>query len=197
MNAPMADEPMEAMKTVIWKALAWQGTERMTIAIGPDIIRVTSRMSGAAEEGAPFDIDYAAELRGDWSLKRITIASRLAPDRRIELWQPEPGIWRDADGSHLTEFDGCRFIDISLTPWTNTLPIRALDFADAAERSIEVIYIDLPAFTPHRARQNYSRIGASVYRYTDAEHPGFQADIIVDGDGLVVDYPGLFTRAEG
>jgi hypothetical protein len=50
----------------------------------------------------------------------------------------------------------------------------------------------LPKFEWRRLEQYYTKIGNNTYRYQDGERPDFQADIVVDDDGLVLVYPGLF-----
>ena len=46
------------------------------------------------------------------------------------------------------------------------------------------------AVTPER--QRYTRTGEQTYRYWDES--GFEAELEVDGNDLVQDYPGLFRR---
>ncbi|WP_165501349.1 putative glycolipid-binding domain-containing protein [Pedobacter psychrodurus] len=56
----------------------------------------------------------------------------------------------------------CLDIDISLTPFTNTLSIRRLVFNGHLRNRIEVVYIDIIAATIVPAMQYYSRISESV-----------------------------------
>jgi hypothetical protein len=42
--------------------------------------------------------------------------------------------------------------------------------------------------------QAYTRLDEGVYRFENLDGSGFVADLRVDGDGLVVEYPGLFKR---
>jgi len=184
------------MKEITWRALAWEGRERCQITTSVDAITVQSELAGVAESGTPFDIHYNLRLTADWQVADVRIESRLDPGQHIELHHDGDGIWRDEEGKHLSEFDGCAFIDISLTPFTNTLPIRGLPFDGGSRETIDVIIIDLPTFTMHKTRQFYTRIGARTYRFQDVEHPGFAADLALDEDQLVIKYPKLFTREE-
>jgi hypothetical protein len=57
-------------------------------------------------------------------------------------------------------------------------------------------YVPFDTFKPMVDGQIYRCLEAGrVYRYEAADR-SFTADLTVDGDGLVTDYPGLFTRVE-
>ncbi|HGJ9124583.1 TPA: putative glycolipid-binding domain-containing protein, partial [Pseudomonas aeruginosa] len=43
-------------------------------------------------------------------------------------------------------------------------------------------------------RQAYTRLDASHYLYENLEGSAFKAVLLVDEQGLVIDYPGLFQR---
>ena len=90
-------------------------------------------------------------------------------------------------------------IDIEITPFTNSLPVRRLNLAAGESAEIEAAYVAFPELTVGPARQRYScleRAGptGSRYRY---ENPasGFTAELELDRDGLVLDYPALFQRS--
>jgi hypothetical protein len=42
--------------------------------------------------------------------------------------------------------------------------------------------------------QAYTRLADQRYRYESLDGSGFSAELAVDADGLVLDYPGLFRR---
>jgi uncharacterized protein len=82
-------------------------------------------------------------------------------------------------------------VDINRSPLTNTLPIRRLGVS--APREIDVAYVSVPELTVRPVRRRYTLLPGDqpVYRY---ESGSFSADLPVDGDGLVLDYPGLWRR---
>jgi hypothetical protein len=101
------------------------------------------------------------------------------------------------------ELEGCVDVDISATPFTNTLPIRRLGLEPGESAELRVAYVDVPELAVGPARQRYEyleeRAGGGLYRFEappiEALPSGFTAQIPVDVDGLVIDYPGLFRRA--
>ena len=58
---------------------------------------------------------------------------------------------------------------------------------------IRVLFIHVPTLEIEPWDQRYTGIGPGLVRY-ESVASGFQRDLTVDEDGLVVDYPGLFTR---
>ena len=100
----------------------------------------------------------------------------MAGDRTLELDRAEDGGWI-VDGRARPDLAPCRDIDIMVTPFTNSLPIRRLAWVPDAVQVIEAAYIRLP----------------DRFRYRNLAS-GFTAELAVDGDGLVLDYPGVWRR---
>lgn len=145
----------------------------------------------ATLDDAPLNARYTVEADAEWRTRRVLV--ELNDGARIEMLSDGAGHWRRADGTPLPELDGCIDPDISITPFTNTLPIRRLGLAvgDAAE--IGVAYVLVPQLSLHAAPQRYTRLGDRLWRF-DSLDSGFTADISVDEAGFVVGYPGLFRR---
>jgi hypothetical protein len=150
------------------------------------------------EAGRPFRIGY--EIRCDewWRVREVRAA---APDSRrpvLELLADGEGHWQRRGGEPMRELDGCIDVDISATPFTNTLPIRRLGLEHGESEELMVTYIRVPELLVGPERQRYccleARADGGLYRF-EALPSGFTAELPVDGDGLVIDYPGLFRRA--
>jgi uncharacterized protein len=98
----------------------------------------------------------------------------------------------------MPELEGCIDIDISATPFTNTLPIRRLGLKPDQSEELTVTYIRVPELLVGPERQRYGcledQAEGGLYRF-EALPSGFTASLPVDADGLVIDYPGLFRRA--
>lgn len=108
------------------------------------------------------------------------------------------GHWATADGRAVNYLEGCEYVDISATPFTNTLPIGRLGLAPGESADICVAYLDGADLQPWPEPQRYACLEkddqGGLYRFLSLDG-GFTADLPVDADGLVVDYPGLFRRA--
>ena len=111
----------------------------------------------------------------------------------LHLESDGQGRWQ-ANGKEQPTLQGCIDIDIQATPLTNTLPIRRLGLETGESMEIRLGYIEVPTLTVHPSNQRYTAIEAgSLYRFESLES-GFTADLPVDEDGFVLDYPGLFKR---
>lgn len=85
-------------------------------------------------------------------------------------------------------------VDLSGSPLTNSLPIRRLDLARAENgvaHRLSVAWVLLPSLEVVQADQIYTAIGDGKVRYASET---FSADLTIDDDGFVLDYPGLAER---
>jgi hypothetical protein len=62
-------------------------------------------------------------------------------------------------------------------------------------------WVSVPDLTLHASRQRYETVSIdvdlSVVRYSDrGTHQGFESDLVVDTDGLVVVYPQLAEQVQ-
>jgi hypothetical protein len=111
------------------------------------------------------------------------------------LLKDEDGNWTDGLSYPYDELKGCTDVDIRITPFTNTLPIKRLKLALHESKEISVAYFSIPDMTISKLAQRYTFLSRekdrSVYRYESLDS-GFASEIKVDTDELVIDYPGIF-----
>lgn len=88
----------------------------------------------------------------------------------------------------------CTDIDLSVTPSTNTIPIRRLALDIGGSEEVIAAWVRFPELTVEPLRQLYTRLDAKRYRY-ESVRSGFAAELEVDDAGLVVTYPHLWQRA--
>jgi hypothetical protein len=83
-----------------------------------------------------------------------------------------------------------------VTPFTNTPPLRACPLAPGEARSLRVAWVRWPELEVVPVEQEYRRVGASGpetpgaperYRYRNLDS-GFEGELTVDDDLLVIDY---------
>jgi len=179
------------IRNIVWKGLDSDSMEFCRIHFR-DTILVKSTVVGCSED-IPYKADYEMELSLDWIINRVHITSWLGnSEQSLTLKHNGHGKWQgnDREWKHL---EGCMDIDLSLTPFTNSIPVNRLKLAADASADTDLIYIDLLRFGISRQRQSYRHIGAHEYAFCAADGD-FKADIVMDEMNLVSHYPGLFNR---
>jgi hypothetical protein len=147
----------------------------------------------AREHGECLAACFHIECDSTWRTRRVE-ARVTGNDRRIALLGDGQGHWTDDLSNAVTHLDGAIDVDLPLTPFTNTLPIRRLDLGAGQSADLDVVYNLLPQFTIVTDPQRYVCIEPlRRYRY-ESRDSDFVRDIEVDVDGLFVEYPGLFRR---
>lgn len=145
-------------------------------------------------DGKPLALRYRIRCDLNWRVRKVELA-RIGDDRQIELASDGVGNWLDGAGKAQPQLGGAIDIDISATPFTNTLPIRRLALPHGKSGEIIAVYILLPDLTITTDRQRYTRLDADGRRYRyESVDSDFTREIEVDEPGLVVTYPGLFRR---
>jgi hypothetical protein len=180
-------------RTVVarWRDWAGQGLEHLVLEDRADGIRAEGLVIGADNE--VFAIRYRILCDAGWRTRRLEV-SLAASDRAVDLSGDGAGRWTDRAGAPLPHLDGAIDVDITATPFTNTLPIRRLALRNGQAEVIAVAYVEVPAFTVTRSRQRYTCLEAGRrYRFESLDS-GFTREIDVDDDGLVRTYPDLFRR---
>jgi hypothetical protein len=183
-------------KDLEWEALEWPGLEHVVVSADASGFRADGQLVLGPPVG-PASVTYQLSCDPGWRVSGLTISAASATaSRTLTLSADQHGHW-SADGQPRPDLDGCIDVDISLTPLTNTLPIRRLTWAPGSPQDLDVVYVSAPDLTVHRASQRYTPLkngltgNAALYRY---ESGSFKADLTVDGDGFVTDYPGLWRR---
>ena len=168
------------------------GLEHLTLSIESGQVIARSVLIGE-RGGCPYGVRYVIVCDAGWVIHTLDLETTTG--QTLYLVKDGNGRWTDHRGAHLTRFDGCIDIDLAGTPFTNTLPIRRLDL-DVHDGPVELkmLYVPFDTFTPLIDEQRYRCLARrSLYRY-EAVDGSFSADLPVDPDGLVTDYPGLFER---
>ena len=148
-------------------------------------------------EDQPFRVRYTLTCDTQWRMRSVELVSLGADQRDLHLRIDRSGQWTTAHGKVLPALTGCAEVDISATPFTNTLPIRRLALPPGAAADVPVAYIDIADFTVTPVPQRYTHLRAQADETRYLYHGllwNFRAELRVDDDGLVTEYPGLFRR---
>jgi uncharacterized protein len=185
-------------REVMWAPWEGPGLEHLRLVTNEGGGVVANGLVIGLEAGLPFRIGYEIRCDGLWRVREVRAAAPDAERPVLELVSDGEGRWQRGGGEAMPELDGCIDVDISATPFTNTLPIRRLGLEPGESEELTVTYIRVPELLVGPERQSYGCLEAQadggLYRF-EALPSGFTAELPVDGEGLVIDYPGLFRRA--
>jgi hypothetical protein len=177
---------------VLWRQLVGTGAEHLVLTLNHDIH--ADGLAVGEIDGTAYRIHYEILCDAAWNLRRVQITDLLASNVFV-LRRDQDNHWTDLESAALQKLDGCSEVDIMVTPFTNTLPIRRLDLKPGEAREVSVAYIGLPGLQLSRMEQRYTCLShdenGGTYRYESLKS-GFVAELKVDTDGLVVDYPNIF-----
>ncbi|HEY2519981.1 MAG TPA: putative glycolipid-binding domain-containing protein [Streptosporangiaceae bacterium] len=152
----------------------------------------------ALEDGQTWAVTYAIEVDAAWATRRAHIEATTVTGRReIQLESDGAGHWR-IGGEPAPHLDGCLDVDLESSAMTNTLPVHRLGLRPAARADAPAAYVRAATLTTDRLDQAYRRLpGQGVQACYDYTAPafGFTARLVYDETGLIVDYPGIATRA--
>lgn len=179
------------MKTLIWQGIIYQSLEYFNIQEDDKNYTVTSKIIGCYQDKM-YTVDYQLILNKDWTMLDFLIESEVNTIKTKITGKKQQDHWEINDLIH-PDLKGFKYIDISLTPFTNTLPINNLTLTENHPQKIEVIYIDILNNHIKPAKQQYTQTSPTGYLYENIE-TDFKANILVDEDGLVIHYPGLFKK---
>lgn len=106
------------------------------------------------------------------------------------------GQWITGEGEPCGDLHGCLDVNLSIIPFTQTLPIRRVsvtsnDTPDVAVVTIAVPELDVAAvthrYTCHESQPN----DGGLYRYESGDE---SVELPVDADGVVIDDPDRFEH---
>ncbi len=173
------------MTDYVFRGLEFESLERLHVEIG-DQIRATSVID--SERGR---YSYELVCAPDWTFRALRIEA-AATERALTIVSDGKGEWT-VDDEWRSDLDECIDVDLPVTPFTNTLPIRRLGLAIDDEADVLVAHVEFPDLEVTVDAQRYTRLGADTYRFDSLDND-FTADLTVDDDSVVIEYPELFER---
>ena len=149
------------------------------------------------KDGKPFRARYQIDTTIDWQVRALRIEGLDATRQSLWLRSDGEGQWWGEDDAPFPALNGCVDLDLSVTPFTNTLAIRRLALQPGEVRNLSVVYVAVPEMEIRALPQRYTCLEISsqggIYRY-EGPARNFSVDLLVDRDGLVIEYPQAFRR---
>jgi uncharacterized protein len=193
MEKPMTNAPS---RTICWTS-TWNKNQQ---GVGLEHLLLTRHSADSVvlaidDERGPFRLTYRLKWDDSWQLRdaELVVATERST-QSLRLQTDGKGDWRDGDNRPMSALNGCKDIDIWPTPFTNTFPIRREPLARGERRQFLMAWIFAPDLTVDVQPQAYTRIADRLYLFENLDGSDFRAELAVDEDGIVLDYPDLFRR---
>ena len=138
----------------------------------------------AGEE--PAEIRYKIDASPAWVTEDAEVSVSFAGGDLRDPFAPGE-LW--SGNERPPEYADCTDVDLGFTPATNTLPIRRLRLEIGQDAEVAAVWLRWPELRVERAVQRYARLANDRYRFSQED---FSAELIVDDQGLVLDYEGLW-----
>lgn len=178
-------------KNIIWKGIEYKSLENLTAGNRPKGFEFTSVIVGSYQKKI-YICRYEIKLNKDWEVIKFRIVSVVNGKQKAFEGKNIKGKW-EINGKYNRKYDNFKFIDISVSPITNTLPINNLDFVKNQPQQIEVIYLDILNSRIKPVKQIYTQLSKKSFKYQNLAKD-FEAKLKVDKDGFTVNYPKLFKK---
>jgi uncharacterized protein len=186
-----------------WQRLESPSLESVRLLFSGSRLRAYGRIVAAANQATgtqAFNASFAASVeRAEEAGKLLFRTTTADEERQMSLNRTEDGLWLidHGDGTQQrSAFDGAIDVDVSGAVTFNALPIRRLGLhREAGEHELPVLTVSLPDLSVMVVRQTYRTVsidkGGAVINYSD---PDFDADLTIDRDGMLIDFPGRARR---
>jgi hypothetical protein len=194
------------------QTLTWQGYDaparfeqaRAELRLG----RLHARGTMLFGEARPYRVDYELDTVEDYITRRLLVrATGPGWSRELRLTRDAEGGWsarrqaHPADGvdglADVDLLDQALDCDLAYCPLTNVMPVlRHRLHREPGRHELVMAWVQLPDLVVVRSGQRYEHVrrtpeGGAVVRFTSGT---FAADITVDRDGFVLDYPQIGRR---
>jgi hypothetical protein len=182
--------PKQKTTSVVrWRQWQGSGIEHLMLRQSADGISAESVAISADAE--PFAVHYRIACTADWLAAEVEV--NVVGGARAMLTAEGMGNW-SRDGVPVAELTGALDPDLTVTPFTNTLPIRRLKLKRGESAEIAAVFIELPQLSIVKRRQRYTCLEEGRRYLYESLVSGFRREIEIDGRGLVVTYPDFWQR---
>ena len=169
--------------------------ESVRVQLNGNRIKATGRIVGGdCPEHAAFSTWYSLLTDENGATRRLSLLTQVAAgERQLSIVRDEEGYWMvESASTHVRSlFGGALDVDVVLSPFFNTLPIRRFGLqTESEDLQIPVVYVSLPDLTVQEAGLTYSSGADGIHVLS----PVSSSTLKVDAEGFVLDYPGLAER---
>ncbi|MGW6376581.1 putative glycolipid-binding domain-containing protein [Rhodococcus sp. NPDC055112] len=178
-----------------WRAHAAPRMESVRVQLVGNRIKAAGRIiGGQCAEHPAFSASYDLVTDENGVTRRLSLRTSLASgERQVSISRDSEGNWMVENGTNpkRSTFGGALDVDVVLSPFFNTLPIRRLGMhTDSEDIQVPVVYVYLPDLSVQEASLTYSSGSDGIHVLS----PVSSSSVTIDRDGFILDYQGLAER---
>jgi hypothetical protein len=196
-NAAQSDAKESAWPAILtWRAHDVPRMESARVQLSGNRIKAYGRIvSAATKSHPPFSASYDLVTDETGATNRLSLTVTLAErERQLSIARDDENMWliQDHGGQSKREaYDGALDVDVVFSPFFNALPIRRTGLYKRNDSvTLPVVYVTLPDLAVNPANISYSSAADGIKLHS----PHADTTVTVDGDGFILDYPGLAER---
>lgn len=177
---------------IVWAGLEYNSLENCVVDTNKQGTEIKSTIVGTYQHTI-YKVEYRLKTNKNWEIIFVDIKAQLKNKAKHFIFAADSkGNWT-MSGKPAKRFKGCIDVDITLTPFTNSLPINRLKLNTGESHQIKVLYFDLLELKVKSVNQKYIKCSKTKYKFENVPND-FEAVLKIDKIGLVDQYPGLFKR---
>jgi hypothetical protein len=179
-----------------WRAHDLPRMESVRVMLSGTRIRAHGRIvAGATKVHPAFSASYDLVTDDAGATRRLSLTLTMAErDRQLSIARDEENMWSVSGHqgqSARASFSGALDVDVVFSPFFNALPIRRTGIYTRHDSvSVPVVYVMLPELAVNPATITYISGSDGIKLHS----PVADTTVTVDGDGFILDYPGLAER---
>ncbi len=195
----------ERRRHLVWQVVETAGFEAAWVSLNGMMLRATGRAVGQLPE--PYWLTYTLETDDRAATTRLQVAATTGGAQyALDLRRDDGGGGWTANGEPRADLADALDCDLACSPVTNTMPIirhglqRGPDAGSEAggERRFVMAFVELPTLRVVVSQQAYTHLGLTEdgarVRFASGT---YVRDLLVDWDGLVIEYPTMAHRVPG
>jgi uncharacterized protein len=174
---------MGKRRWILWQGLIAPSMERFVAARSESGCQLSGLILQAHQD-EPYVVRYSIDVDDAWRTRAVQIEVENDGQHQTALVTDGAGHW-SRDGEPLPAVENCLDVDLEWSPSTNSLPVRRLGLAVGQAKTVAAAWVRFPSLEVQRLDQSYERLDERRYRYRSGR---FTADLVVDEDGIVLQY---------
>jgi uncharacterized protein len=153
--------------------------------------------TAAVEDSVAWVVRYRIAVDERWITRTVRVWgwSHIG-ESEVSLDADGSGHWQ-VDGRPAPVLDGCLDVDLESSACTNLLAVRRMQLDVGKVAKVPAAYVRAGDLTVIRLEQTYARRhDEGTHQRLDYRAPAFdfEASLLIDESGLVLEYPGIASR---